>query len=282
MRTARLHPFKIVTGAAAPAWIGGPKRFVVRRLYSYLARAYPVPDWTTMNYGYAPAANAEEAPGVAAFQERYSLNLYWRVATAGAHGADWTGLDVLEIGSGRGGGAAYLSRQLRPKRYLGLDFAPEAVALAAKTHAGVDRLAFDVGDAENLPLPDAAFDLAINIESAHCYASVPRFLRETARVLRPGGALLFAAFAAAGEARERLEAQLRASPFVVSKLDDITARVAAALDADEKRKQAFVDAHVKGWFKSFAVGAYALEGSPMRQALKSGATRYLAAVLTKP
>ena len=35
-------------------------------------------------------------------------------------------------------------------------------------------------------------------------------------------------------------------------------------------------------FRSFAVGAYAMEGTAMRRALQSGATAYLAAVLGKP
>ncbi len=38
---------------------------------------------------------------------------------------------------------------------------------------------------------------------------------------------------------------------------------------------------VRGWFRGFAHGAYAMEGSAMRRELVSGQTAYLAAVLRK-
>ncbi|MBV8178737.1 MAG: methyltransferase domain-containing protein [Mycobacterium sp.] len=49
-------------------------------------------------------------------------------------------------------------------------------------------------DAENLPLPDASFDAVINVEAAHAYPHLSRFLAEVARVLRPGGDFLYADF----------------------------------------------------------------------------------------
>jgi SAM-dependent methyltransferase len=37
-----------------------------------------------------------------------------------------------------------------------------------------------------------SFDAVINVEASHCYPSLPRFLAEVARVLRPGGHFLYA------------------------------------------------------------------------------------------
>ena len=53
-------------------------------------------------------------------------------------------------------------------------------------------LAFEVGDAERMPFPDASFDAVVNVESSHCYPSMPAFLSEVRRVLRPGGHFLYA------------------------------------------------------------------------------------------
>jgi ubiquinone/menaquinone biosynthesis C-methylase UbiE len=117
-----------------------------------------------------------------------------RVATAGARGGAWDDLDVLEIGSGRGGGAAYLAHRLAPRRLAGLDVSAAATALARRRHGSVPPLEYRQGDAEALPFGVETFDLVLNVESAHCYASIPRFLAEVHRVLRPGGELLFAGF----------------------------------------------------------------------------------------
>lgn len=279
--SALLHPRAIVTGAVGGRLLGGARRFVVKRLYTHLARRYAMPDWTTMNYGYAPLPGEDFARPGGDEAEAFGLNLYWRVATAGPHGEKWRGLDVVEIGSGRGGGAAYLAQSLKPESLTAIDIAPTATVLATARHAGIAGLRFATGDAEAIDRGGASADIVINIESAHGYASVPRFLAEVARVLRPGGALLFAGFVARGKAEDRLVEALRTGPLRLDRLDDITANITASLAADEARKRAFLDASVTGWFKSFAVGAYALSGTPMRRALEAGETRYLAAVLSK-
>lgn len=143
------------------------------------------------------------------------------------------------------------------------------------------NLAFIEGDAEDLALADASFDIVLNIESAHCYASVPRFLAEAARVLRPGGELLFAGFASRrGGAYDRLAAALGGGPLALDRLDDITANIVASLRLDEARKRELIGRAVRAPFRSFATGAYAMEGTAIRRALEAGETAYVAAVLS--
>ncbi len=100
-------------GATSPvrqAAFGGLKRLAVWLLYDYMARTYSQADRTTMNYGYAVLPGEDGRAAVdPTIQEHLSLQLYMRVVTSGARGGAWCGLDVLEIGSGRGGGAAYLA-----------------------------------------------------------------------------------------------------------------------------------------------------------------------------
>ena len=279
---AFFHPMRVVTGVAGGRAIGPLKRVVVRALYTHLAHRYRTDAWTTMNYGYAPLrGEAFDPPVPPQAGERYGLNLYWRVATSGRSGGDWRGMTVLEIGSGRGGGAAFIAEALGPTHMTGLDIAPSATALATQCYATIGNLAFVTGDAEALTLPDNSFDVALNIESVHCYARPERFLAEVAHVLKPGGQLLFAGFAARGAAYDRLVTLLAQSALTLERIDDITANIAASLAADEVRKRQFLDTHVRGPLKSFAVGAYALTGSPMRRAIDDGETAYIAAVLTK-
>ncbi len=145
------------------------------------------------------------------------------------------------------------------------------------------NLSFAAGDAEALGLPDAGFDVVLNIESAHRYASVPRFLAEVARILRPGGELLFAGFASQpGGGYVRLTDVLRDGPLRVVRLDDITPNIVASLREDEARKRDLIRHAVRAPLRSFATGAYAMEGTAMRRALEMGETAYITAVLTKP
>ncbi len=284
IRSDALHPWRYITGAAGRgAAFGGVKRLAVWLLYEYMARTYSQADWTTMNYGYAALLVKDRQAVVdPTLPEHLSLQLYMRVVTSGARGGAWCGLDVLEIGSGRGGGAAYLASRLAPRRLVGLDISAAATALARRRHGSAPPLEYRQGDAEALPFDAETFDLVFNVESAHCYASIPRFLAEVHRVLRPGGELLFADFVSRhGGAFGGLQEMLDASPLALVSLDEITENVLASLAADEARKRVMLDRWVKRPFKSFAEGAYAMDGTAMRHALQSGETVYLAAVLRK-
>jgi ubiquinone/menaquinone biosynthesis C-methylase UbiE len=117
---------------------------------------------------------------------RFCIQLYHQTATQ----VDLGGKRVLEVGSGHGGGASYLTRTLGPASYTGLDLNPAAVALCRKAHH-VPGLDFMEGNSEDLPFPDESFDAVINIESSHTYPHFSRFLAEVARVLRPDGHFLY-------------------------------------------------------------------------------------------
>jgi SAM-dependent methyltransferase len=117
---------------------------------------------------------------------RYSANLYDMVASQGSI----TDRDVLEVGSGRGGGAGFLTRRYRPSAYVCVEQSQNNINFSRNTQPR--DIDFRQGDAENLPVASHAFDVVINIESAHCYPHLNRFMDEVARVLRPGGQFLFA------------------------------------------------------------------------------------------
>jgi ubiquinone/menaquinone biosynthesis C-methylase UbiE len=206
------------------------RRVLWREWYQFLARMYPRRDWAFMNYGFA-GTNAQGEAGLEVCDEpdRYFIQLYHHVATL----APLDGRDVLEVGSGRGGGASYVARYLRPRTMTGVDFAPNAVRLARRRHR-VSGLTFAVGSAEALPFDDGSFDAVVNVESSHCYPSMDRFLGEVRRVLRPRGHFHYADF------RDRpklagLERQLDRCGLEMVKKEDITGHVVAGLDRNDER-----------------------------------------------
>jgi ubiquinone/menaquinone biosynthesis C-methylase UbiE len=98
-------------------------------------------------------------------------------------------MDVLEVGSGRGGGCNYIKRYFNPRKVTGLDIAINAVNFSKQTHRQ-KGLYYKQGNAEELPFEDEYFDVIINVESCHAYGSVPNFLAEVKRVLCTGGYFL--------------------------------------------------------------------------------------------
>ncbi len=260
--------------AASP----GLKRTLWKRWYQFLAGGYRQEDWTFMNYGFAdPGNHAPELDLEAADEpDRYSIQLYHQLVGQ----LDLRGRDVLEVGSGRGGGCSYIARYLRPRSTCGIDFSENAVALSRKLHA-IPRLSFQQGDAEALPCEDGAFDAVVNVESSHCYGSMGRFLGEVYRVLRPGGHFLWADMRPRGQ-RDAVRAQFQSAGLQMRQEADITPNVLLALDRVHDRKRATIRRHVPRyllrWFEDFA----GVRGTRVYEALRAGEVEYWRCTLQKP
>ena len=185
-----------------------------------------------MNYGYAPVDDQEKRLELSIADEpnRYFIQLYHHVVSA----VDLKGLDILEIGSGRGGGACYMKRYLRPKRLIGVDYSKRAVEFCNESYT-VDGLSFETGDAESLPFDDESFDVVVNIESSHCYGSIDAFLAQVRRVLRLDGYFLYADHRGRDEIGA-LREKLSRSGMTILKETDITRNVVEALNLDSERK----------------------------------------------
>jgi len=109
------------------------------------------------------------------------------------------GKRVLEVGSGRGGGAAVLSKCHCPDLYLGVDFNKNQIEGSQRRLTSPEsdscKLAFQQGDAMDLHnVQDSDFDIVVNMESSHCYPKFEAFVKEVYRVLKPGGIFLLGDF----------------------------------------------------------------------------------------
>ena len=185
-----------------------------------------------MNYGWAPLKGQryQLVLPLAEEENRYCIQLYDYLAKT----IPLSDSDVLEIGSGRGGGADFICRYHKPARMVGLDLSRLAIRFCRSFYRH-PQLYFKQGNAQSLPFPSACFDAVFNVESSHCYPSIPQFSREVFRVLRPSGYFLFAD----GRPRNQIEPlkqQLQAPGFKLIEQEDITANVLMALDLDHDRK----------------------------------------------
>jgi ubiquinone/menaquinone biosynthesis C-methylase UbiE len=166
-----------------------------------------------------------------------------------------------------------------PKTMTGVDFSAQAIALCQARYQR-EGLRFVVGDAEKLPFPDTSFDFVVNVESSHCYGSIPAFLSEVHRVLKPGGRFACADFRDADKIAN-WRAQLVSSGLRIVAEREITANVLAALDADNDRKLMLMQKHLPkslyGLFSDFA----AVQGSLVYETFRKREMQYFLFELEK-
>jgi SAM-dependent methyltransferase len=139
--------------------------------------------WTTAAPAYATA-------GERAWASEPSWGI-WSVPESELHLIDdVAGLDAIELGCGTAYVSAWLAR--RGARPVGVDVTEAQLATARRLQAA-HGLHFPLihASAEEIPLPDASFDLAISEYGASIWCAPERWIAEASRLLRPGGRLVF-------------------------------------------------------------------------------------------
>jgi SAM-dependent methyltransferase len=154
-------------------------------------RAYPeyvarnVETWTKANAEFTgPSARAAWA------KDELSLGVFGHAHLREDLFGDVANLDVVELGCGTAYVSAWFARN--GARPVGVDPTPAQLATAREMQLEFG-LEFPLVEAvaEAVPLPDAAFDLAVSEYGASIWADPFRWIPETARLLRPGGRLVF-------------------------------------------------------------------------------------------
>lgn len=116
----------------------------------------------------------------------------WRIpeTDAGLLPADMSGLNAIELGCGTAYVSAWMCR--RGARVVAVDPTPGQLETAMRLREAY-QLGFDIegGFAESLSYPDKTFDFAISEYGAALWADPYLWIPEAARVLKPGGTLVF-------------------------------------------------------------------------------------------
>jgi SAM-dependent methyltransferase len=103
---------------------------------------------------------------------------------------DVAGKDVIELGCGTAYFGAWLAR--RGARVTGIDITPAQLDTARRMseETGIPMELVEAS-AEDVPLRDESFDLALSEYGASIWCDPYKWIPEAARLLRPGGELVF-------------------------------------------------------------------------------------------
>ncbi len=164
---------------------------------------------------------------------------------------------VLEVGCGTGNFCIALAEETGC-RCDGLDPSEEMLAQA---RARTAQMPFVAGHAEALPYPDASFDLIFSVDVIHHVIGHAEYMREAARMLRPGGLLCTVTESHDAIHRrsilsvyfpETVERQIQRYPAI----EHLASLMALAGFSDIKDELLFVPYHVTN------IDAYRNKGSP--------------------
>jgi SAM-dependent methyltransferase len=142
--------------------------------------------WTKANAEYTDA-RADEAWA----QEEITWGMWRRPEREVRALPDVAGKDVIELGCGTAYFGAWLKRA-GAARVVGVDVTPAQLETARRTDEehglGLELVE---ANAEDVPLPDSSFDVAVSEYGASIWCDPALWLAEAARLLRPRGELVF-------------------------------------------------------------------------------------------
>ncbi len=222
-----------------------------------------------MNYGYA-SLNGPDLPLEPEDQhEPFGAHLYH---IAVSH-VPVEGRELLEVSSGRGGGASYITRYLHPRRYVGLDISDKNVEACNRVYAHLPAVEFIQGEAEKLPLRDSSFDHVISVEASRAYGDIMQFFAEVRRVLRPEGTFLLTDMRW-HEDMTVLKQQIADAGFTIQQEINIAPNVVSALERDNQRKVELISQRVPRMFLSAFSEFAGTIGSDRYKAFADGRMNY--------
>ncbi len=125
-----------------------------------------------------------------------------------------SGIEVLDVGCGRGRAALELAERFPASRVAGYDFSEEAIAdaRAEAERRGLTNVRFEVADAARIDEP-ARYDLITAFDAIHDQARPDLVLAAIRKALKPDGTFLMQDIATSGRLEDDREAQ-PAAPFI--------------------------------------------------------------------
>jgi SAM-dependent methyltransferase len=150
--------------------------------YAVLARRH----WTDSNARYTDG-RARESWG----RDKIAWGVFKNLESDVRILPDMVGLDIIELGCGTAYFGAWL-RKAGARRVVGVDITPAQLDTARRMNEEFGLgMEFIEANAEDVPLPDASFDIVFSEYGASIWCDPYKWIPEAARLLRHGGELIF-------------------------------------------------------------------------------------------
>jgi 2-polyprenyl-3-methyl-5-hydroxy-6-metoxy-1,4-benzoquinol methylase len=137
------------------------------------------------------------------------------------------GIDVMDVGCGRGCALILMARTFPKSRFIGYDFSEEAIADAGAeaTRQELANIRFEARDVALIDEP-ARYDLVTAFDSIHDQAAPRKVLKAIANSLRPGGVFLMQDIYASSRVHKNIDHPLGTFTYTVSCLHCMTVSLA--------------------------------------------------------
>lgn len=139
-----------------------------------------------------------------------------------------SGIDVLDLGCGRGLILAELAKLYPASRFTGIDLSDDAIAYAKANTAAVPNIRFEARDLSDYDTwaPTDAYDFVTTFDAVHDQAQPLSMLRGIRKALRPTGTYLMQDISGSGHVHEDIDHPLGTLLYTVSCMHCMTVSLA--------------------------------------------------------
>jgi 2-polyprenyl-3-methyl-5-hydroxy-6-metoxy-1,4-benzoquinol methylase len=137
------------------------------------------------------------------------------------------GIDVLDVGCGRGRALILMARTFPKSNFTGYDFSEDAIdeARAEAARNGLSNVRFEAKDVAEIN-ETACYDLVTAFDAIHDQAAPRKVLKAIAKALRPGGVFLMQDIRASSHVERNIDHPLGTFTYTVSCLHCMTVSLA--------------------------------------------------------
>ncbi|CAF1213789.1 unnamed protein product [Adineta steineri] len=229
-----------------------------------------------MNWGYADLdEHTDDNTGY------YSKKLYQQVLA----NVTLTDQNVLEVGCGRGAGAAWCVRTYIPRSYVGIDFSRNVINLCEQCYSTIPRLSFMITDSNtHLPFQNESMDVVLSIETANIFdeiVAVKQFVDEVVRILTPNGYFLWCGSCNVDGSSILIDYLTTNNAFIIKEKTNITRNVLHALDIQSNSRTDFIDRYIQPADQEYYRILAGLPGTQLYDNMQQGRAEYWRVVFCK-